>query len=85
MSESEEAARLLKGLEKECNMLATTPNLDSLADLASQLSPREQLELLARIGQHLGVALEQPANYLPGSAAAVLQAVSRPPHLDDQQ
>ena len=64
-------------------MLATTPNLDSLANLASQLSPREQLELLVRIGQRLGGVLEQPASYLAGSAAAVLQAVSQPPHLDD--
>ena len=54
MSGSEEAARLLKGLQKECNMLATTPTLDSLANLASQLSPREQLELLVRISQRLG-------------------------------
>ena len=65
-------------------MLATTPKLDSLANLASQLSPREQLELLVRISQRLGVVLEQPANNLTGSAAAVLQAVSQPPHLDDQ-
>lgn len=65
-------------------MLSVTPNLDHLANLASQLSPREQLELLVRIGQRLGVVLEQPADYLAGSAAAVLQAVSQPPHLDAQ-
>ena len=46
--------------------------------------PRQQLELLVRIGQRLRVVLEQPATYLAGSAAAVLQAVSQPPHLDDQ-
>ena len=65
-------------------MLATTANLDRVTDLASQLSPREQLELLVRIGQGLGVALEQPTSYLAGSAAAVLQAASQPPHVDDE-
>ncbi len=45
---------LSMGLEKECRMLATTASLDRLTDLASQLSPREQLELLLRIGEGLG-------------------------------
>ena len=65
-------------------MVASTGQLDHLEKLAAQLSPREQLELLVRIGQHLGVVLEQPPREMVGSAAGILRAASEPPHLDDE-
>jgi predicted ArsR family transcriptional regulator len=57
---------------------------DEVVELASRLSPREQLKLVAQIGEKLSAtlgpsAVEQPAR---GSAAAVLQAMHAPPHLD---
>jgi hypothetical protein len=58
---------------------------DQVVELASRLSPGEQLKLMAQIGAKLSaelapVAIGQPAT---GSAAAVLQAMRAPPHLDN--
>jgi len=64
-------------------MVTGTGQLDHLEKLALQLSPREQLELLVRIGRHLGVVLEQPAKELVGSAARILRAAAPSPHLED--
>jgi hypothetical protein len=57
---------------------------DQVADLASRLSPREQLKLVAQIGEKLSGKLEPAAIGQPaaGSSAAVLQAMRAPPHLD---
>ncbi|MGA2064525.1 MAG: hypothetical protein ABSG86_06140 [Thermoguttaceae bacterium] len=57
---------------------------DQVVDLASRLSPREQLELVAQIGQKLSGKLGPAAIVEPaaGSSAAVLQAMRAPPHLD---
>ncbi len=57
---------------------------DEVVELASRLSPREQLKLVAQIGEKLSATLEPSAVDQParGSAAAVLQAMHAPPHLD---
>ena len=57
---------------------------DQVVELASRLSPREQLKLVAQIGEKLSGVLEPVAAGQPaiGSAAAVLQAMHAPPHLD---
>ena len=59
-------------------------SFDQVVELASRLSPQEQLKLVAQIGTKLSgelepVAIGQPAS---GSAAAVLKAMHAPPHLD---
>jgi hypothetical protein len=56
---------------------------DQVVELASRLSPQEQLKLIAQIGERLSGALglagaESPA---AGTAAAVLEAMHAPPHL----
>ena len=57
---------------------------DQVVELASRLSPREQLKLVAQIGEKLSGELEPAATGRPAarSAAAVLQAMRAPPHLD---
>jgi len=57
---------------------------DQVVELASRLSPREQLKLVAQIGEKLSDVLEPVATGQPatGSATAVLQAMHAPPHLD---
>jgi hypothetical protein len=63
----------------------TTSNVgfQEVAELASHLSPEEQLRLVAWIGAGLNVApaAPPPEEAPPGSAAAVLRAVREPPHL----
>ena len=58
---------------------------DQVVELASRLSPREQLKLVAQIGEKLSGELEPAAIGQPaaGSAAAVIQAMRAPPHLDN--
>jgi hypothetical protein len=67
-------------------MSAISPEFQQLAELASQLSPEEQLRLVVRIGENLtGVLSEQETNKVPlGSAAAILRAMREPPHLSDE-
>ena len=57
---------------------------DEVVELASRLSPREQLKLVAQIGEKLSGELEPAAagQTDAGSAAAVLHAMRTPPHLD---
>jgi hypothetical protein len=57
---------------------------DQVVELASRLSPQEQLKLVAQIGEKLSGVLEPAATGKPatGSATAVLQAMHAPPHLD---
>jgi hypothetical protein len=59
--------------------------LDQVIELASRLSPREQLRLVAQIGQKLSDATGSATTGQPatGSAIAVLQAMHAPPHLDN--
>ena len=57
---------------------------DQVVELASRLSPRELLKLVAQIGEKLSGELEPVATGQPatGSATAVLEAMHAPPHLD---
>jgi hypothetical protein len=59
-------------------------NFDQVAELASQLAPREQLKLVAQIGARLSGAPESVTSgqAAPGSAAAVLEAMLASPKLD---
>ena len=58
---------------------------DRVVELALQLSPREQLKLVAQIGEKLSGELDPAAAGKPaiGSPAAVLQAVRALPHVDN--
>ena len=60
-------------------------DFDQVVELASRLSPREQLKLVARIGERLSGALDSTTKpeSAAGSAAAVLEAMRAPPHLDN--
>ena len=56
---------------------------EHVVELASQLSPRDQLKLVAQIGEKLSDALGAAASgQPPGSVEAVLQAMREPPHLN---
>ena len=68
-------------------MLTTPVGFEEVAELAAQLSPEEQLRLVARIGADLSVALAQttPHAELPvGSSLAVLRAIREPPRLSGE-
>jgi len=66
-------------------MSAVQPDFQQIVELASQLSPEQQLRLVVRIGENLtSVLSEKGATRFPrGSAAAVLEAMRKPPHLSD--
>lgn len=61
----------------------STSGFEQVAELASRLSPREQLKLVAQIGEKLsGAAKATPIGQAAiGSANAVLEAMRAPPHL----
>lgn len=62
-------------------MVAANVSLDRVLDLASQLTPREQAELLVRIGQRLErLFLEETPQ--PGTPEAILKVIKGPPHVD---
>jgi hypothetical protein len=54
-----------------------------VVELASRLSPREQLKLVAQIGEKSSGVLDPAVagQAATGSAAAVLEAMRAPPHL----
>ena len=57
-------------------------NLQQAIDLATRLSIKEQLTLVARISEGLSDSLGSESGMAPpGSPAAVLQAMRAPPHL----
>jgi hypothetical protein len=57
--------------------------LNTVWELASQLSLEERSQLVARIGAELNLALAETASggASPGSAQAILHAMRAPPHL----
>jgi hypothetical protein len=57
-------------------MTASNVGFNEVAELASHLSPEEQVRLVAWLGTGLNVTAASP-----GSATAVLRAMSEPPHL----
>ena len=67
-------------------MSAVPPDFQQVIELASQLTPEEQLRLVVRIGENLtsmfsgSVAGETPT----GSAAAILRAMRELPHLSGE-
>jgi hypothetical protein len=67
-------------------MATNDVGFQEVAELASHLSPDEQLRLVAWIGAGLNAtpATSARADALPGSATAVLCAVREPPHLSSE-
>jgi hypothetical protein len=61
-------------------------DFQQLADLASQLSPGEQLRLVVRITENLSAVLsrDEVKEHSPGSTAAILTAMREPPHLSGE-
>ena len=66
-------------------MSAVAPDFQQLVELASRLSPGEQLRLVARIRENVAPILSgRGKSELPsGSAAVILEAMRDPPHLSD--
>ncbi|GEM_PF-6302629 len=74
--------RLWRVPQKWMDMVAPNSSLDHVLDLASHLTPREQAELLVRVGQRLERLFDQAPG--GGSAQAILRAVDAPPHVDTE-
>lgn len=66
-------------------MSAVSPDFQQVMELASQLTPEEQLRLVARIGENLTAVLSGRDVNEPtaGSVAAILRTLREPPHLSD--
>jgi hypothetical protein len=66
-------------------MSVVPPDFQQVIELASQLSPEDQLRLVVRIGENLTTVFSgKEANEAPpGSATAILRAIREPPRLSD--
>jgi hypothetical protein len=68
------------------NMTASNFGLQQVAELASHLSPEEQVQLIFHIQQQLPVSLES-AKYVEfegGSPSEVLRVIHEPPHVSSE-
>ena len=67
-------------------MSTIAPDFQQLAELASRLSPGEQLRLVVRISENLSAVLSraEASKLSPGSAAAILNALREPPQLSNE-
>jgi hypothetical protein len=67
-------------------MTMSTTGLQQIAELASHLSPEEQLQLILRIQQQLPVGADPTASgdVICGSPASILSAISELPHVESE-